>query len=299
MSILGISTRLFLAGLHGILFLVLCATPAGLASMFHQNSSAKTVETEADWDGPLMLVESGKIILPLECRPGAAVKWTPEVLRYTYGLQKGDVVLALTTRARSEAVLGNISCFAGECGGNYVSIELQTSAVESSDVVGVSIKSFLEETADLRVPDVVDASGFPDCSTLHASMSNSYFPELGEEKGCRLLELQREPPRTFLQIASKAFMQENGWPIRMVHARVLLDDHGRVRPMEGVEVDYDTSALGPSLIVDDGHGDLRLLWSKAFGICCPAELTLRMSRIDAGGVLSFGRPFTAGGQPCD
>ena len=247
------------------------------------------------WDGPLFPVQQKKVVLPITCTREQPLRWEKEIAPLMKGLRIGDPVVALSADGAAEVTLGEALCFLGECGGNYASIEFDWPTGGGTEPFAV-IKESLLGGARPSIPIAIPALDGPDCSEMFGRISNEDFPEIEKRRTCDIFRLGE---RTFLQLAGKWFMQENGWPVANVWGRVLTRSGETIRAHPPLQIDYDTNPLVPRLLLDGTDGPARLLWSKAAGICCPSALTLQMSRASPSGQLLLGRAFTAGGQPCD
>ena len=88
----------------------------------------------------------------------------------------------------------------------------------------------------------------------------------------------------------------NGWIDYVVKGQILRPGKAGKGPV--FDVDQDTNPLEPILGFMDDQG-VSVFWRKASGISGPAKITVRWSQLKPSGLLAFGKPSTAGGQPCD
>lgn len=231
----------------------------------------------------LYSVQENQIIINKDCKNTSKLKWDKELLNATDGLKNGDDLLILTPTKFKPVKAGELSCFIGECRQNYVSIKLSDS---DNDVIAVVKKN---EAENIRVsPIKVDSIDLAECAEIYANISDASHPELPKQRKCQIVTL---PNDAKLIVGSKAFMLENEYFKNVVSAQVK-------QPLKGPIVKVEQE-LQPVLALVDNHKNVSLLWRQKLGICCPAEITLVMSQIDAKGNIIFGHSYKAGGQPCD
>lgn len=269
--------------------------------------SQTPTQTSIPWDGPILPVQSGKIILRSHCgRRLTSIPWTRNILVLTHGLKKGDSVWAITKSGFFPARLGNLECFLGECTANYFSIRLETQETIQQDVIAVVKRGYLNQSARPYAPTRVSPPRIPDCTDMLAKIPRPSstvlqfnFREIVSARKCITFNLGRNVQGPLLQVASKSYDQENGYEVFEVRARILVNAKNQFKATQDVFVDYSTGPLQPVLVFSDGRGSMRVLWWKEEGICCPSKVTLVMSRIHHDGSIQFGKLYSAGGQPCD
>lgn len=234
-------------------------------------------------DLTLYPVQENKIIINRSCEAGSKLEWDEDLLAATGGMKKGDELLVLSPSKSSRVVAGNLSCFIGECRQNYVSIELLGSTTDAIGVVQNNVSEIIQTT-----PIQIETIDQSECSELFASITFASQPELPKQRKCQRVTLQGD---TKLFIGSKAFAQEESeYFTSMVSAQIK-------QPIKGSIIKID-HGLQPILTLVDNHKNISLLWRKESGICCPSEITLVRSHVDTKGNITFGRAYTAGGQPC-
>jgi hypothetical protein len=194
----------------------------------------------------------------------------------------GEEVVVLTEKELVPASLGDLECFAGECGGNYVSVAL-ISKDSGADMLAVLNAT---DAKGLKAVPVEVESVQGQCEEVLSQMSHDYFPEVNRK--CEQVSVSGQP---LLLRATKEFMQENGWLISTSKVKVISKTAN-----EPVEVD---GSLTPVLLLQGSNSDAHVVWRGAGGICCPRAITIRSSVINKAGKLTFGPEYTAGGQPCD
>jgi hypothetical protein len=230
---------------------------------------------------PLYVVQHGRIITDQRCEADTPLAWSKVV-----GITKGAPLLGLTQDGPVEVRAGELSCVIGECGGNYLAIELDGGNERLHAVVRKP------DWPELQISKlVIDKLGLDQCDDLLEKIEDPHLPEAPEERSCRSVSLGTG---VRILLASKGFRQENGWTVHIAKARVQRSDEHSI-----VDVDRDTSPFEPILVLTTKSGRPTILWKKESGICCPSEVTVMLTAVDERGSLTFGQPHRAGGQPCD
>lgn len=231
-------------------------------------------------------VQNGRIILDLKCRASDQPVWDENVSSLLDGLKRGDRLSGITKNGFVPLKVGDITCSKGECHENYVTVQLDGSETPN-EILGA-----VRDTRYSTVPLELQPADQKECADIldFKDTEFSEFPEVEEERKCDRLTLSEGS----IVLATKAFAQDNGWNVYVRKAIVGKDGKKVV-----IDVDRSTSPLHPLIGLVDQNGRSTILWRKALGICCPSAVTLRLSWMSTSGELTFGRPYTAGGQPCD
>jgi len=270
--------------------------------------SQPPAQPSKSWDGPILPVQSGKILLRSQCgKKMTSFPWTKNILILTHGLKEGDSVWAITRSGLFPAKLGDLGCSLGECTANYFSINLEVKKTAPKDVIAVVQQSFMVGLAKPHTPAPVDPAKFLDCTDMlskipRPSSTVLYFKfwEIESARKCATFNLGEDLHGPFLQVASKTFDQGEGQAdVTEVRVRTRVKERTRLKAAEDVFLDYDTEPLQPVLVFNDPGGIKRVLWWTESGICCPSEVILLVSRVLADGSIQFGKRYSAGGQPCD
>lgn len=253
----------------------------GLILLSHHSTTARAQDMR------LHPAQKGRIILDNGCTPDSKPEWTNEVLKASGGLKKGDAVLVFTRDKMVPATLGDLVCFIGECKRNYLSIE-----VGMDDVLGAI--SGVDGAHLAARPVVVKDVDTRQCEGIFAGItlkefSTFQFPEVGDKRSCRRVVSDGMD----LLLGTKGFDQGNGWPLYILKGQ---SRRGKTSPV--ITVDKDTNPLEPLFSLIDRNKKKWILWRKESGICCPSEITLRLSQMSKGELI-FGPAYQAGGQPCD
>ncbi len=246
----------------------------------------------SDSDPELFPMENGKIIIQQNCEKGSRPVWDQAISKAT-GLKKGEMVLVITKDQLSPATLGDLTCFAEGCGGNYLSISLLTATRSDIEMLGAMKMADSKGLKGIPV-QVVPAES--ECNAFFSQTKDDDLPEIKESRKCERISISGQ---SVLLLASQGFMQENGYPIYVSKVKVVSPVQKQQRADEFLEIDRDTDPLRPIFALTGHRGNSRLIWRKASGLCCPREVTVRLSWVEESGKISFGQAFKAGGQPCD
>jgi hypothetical protein len=104
--------------------------------------------------------------------------------------------------------------------------------------------------------------------------------------------------RLNVQTESKT-IEETGYELIRTHVRVFTWDGGGGHDRRAWQmVSEGVNALSPRAVLKGGDS-CRILWRMDEGIGAPALITIQLSRVAKDGSQTFGREFSAGGQPCD
>jgi hypothetical protein len=241
------------------------------------------------WDGPLLPVDVGKVILSKECERDQALTWSPALRKVAHGLEPGERVWMIVPDAAVPMILGNVECYVGkECGGAWASLALSPKATRNA--ITVVPWRFLTDRDPVSAPSKMD--------TIKGAC--------------------REPPKmTFkplecviwdigfgdlqLQVQTESKLNDDlGYDLVRTHVRVVTRDFGTGNHAQSAwqMVSDGVDELSPRAVLD-GDDSRRILWRKDEGIGSPALITVQLSRVAKDGSQTFGRKFTAGGQPCD
>lgn len=232
------------------------------------------------WDGPLVPVDAGRMIVAATCTRNQPLRWSKELRDRAHGMEPGERVWLLTRDGATTLRLGKPACYAGECRGDYASLQLPTKRL---DVIAAVPLRFLSSTD--RVQPLI---------LLESSDGSCVEPPTLEWMAdvCRTFDVGSSNRR--LQVQTERRPMQNGWDVIRTHARMITGrDNGRWQV-----VSTSTAVVNPEIVLFR-QGSQLVLWRQIVGIGGPAEITIVISRIEVDGFLAFGRRYSAGGQPCD
>jgi hypothetical protein len=232
------------------------------------------------WDGPLLPVDNGHVILNKECASEEKLGWSPALQKIAHGLEPGERVWMIFPDAAVPVTLGSATCVAGEeCHGAWAALALPSKATRNA--IAVVPRRFLSDgdaiTAPLQLESKKRACDEP---------PKLKFPA----HECTEWDLGRHPLRLHVQTEMQ-LDRDTGWEQFRTHVRVAGQSSWQLIS-EGVE------EFTPRAVLLGGES-VRVLWRKDEGLGSPARITVQMSRIAADGKHTFGRSYSAGGQPCD
>ena len=232
------------------------------------------------WDGPLAPVDAGRLIVAASCTRDHPLQWSRELRNQAHGMEPGERVWLLTRSGAVSVRLGEPTCYAGECRGDYAALELPTK--QSTNVVAVVPFRFLAS------PDRVRP-----LSLLKTDDGSCVQPPTLEWTAdvCRIFGVSNNGQ---LHVQTERRSTQNGGDMIRTHARMTT----RGRSGRWQLVSTSTSAMNPEALVVR-QGSESVLWRQIVGIGGPAEITVVLSRVELDDVLTFGRRYSAGGQPCD
>jgi hypothetical protein len=232
-------------------------------------------------------VENGKLITQETCEPNIEQIWTQDKIN-SIGLKIGEKMRALTNSEMVEVTLGDLTCFAEGCGGNYLSIDLKESASDIGTVLALLKDSDGRGLRQIPLEMHVDYDG--SCDSFFSKVT----PHSEEEnlERCRVVHVDGKPT---VLLAIRGWMQENGHVIYRVFGQVI----SKSKEKEIFdEIDFSTDPLWPLSAFKDEKGIPFLVWRKAEGLCCPRRVTVKLSKLESLDPESFGPEWQVGGQTC-
>jgi len=259
-------------------------------------------------DLPLFVVERSRVIWPKKCARAATP--IPSDLRSRMRKELGERGVLLGAGRADEVALGAPECMPGECGSGQFVVPLVSSETERTgllvpvgkiDPVALHpLKLVSVEGADphgLRPGLHALAKAPPSCGDPPPEPSSG-SPAAGRLVTC-LTYLESSGPRG-IQIQGRGQLQGNGSPsYDAVRFRVLDPQKAVHGPWFAQSRGKGSRLPAPVAIVSgSGSGDVRVLWLRQEGICCPSAASAWVT--DVGERASEGPRHVAGfGQPCD
>lgn len=256
-------------------------------------------------DLPLLVVERSRVIWPQKCAH-AATPVPPELQsRMRKELGEGGVLVG---DGRVEYVaLGAPGCLPGDCGSGQFAVPLVTSEAERTGVFVPASRANAQAIRALKLVAVegTDPDGLrpglkpqqhpaPACGDPPAETS-SRSPASGQLVTC-LTHLEESGERG-VQVQGRGQLQGNGTALYdVVRFRVL---EGRPGPWQGQPRGKGSRLPVPvAFLPGAAHGQVRVLWLRREGICCPSAASAWVS--DVGERTTDGPRHVSGlGQPCD
>lgn len=246
---------------------------------------ASAAPRDLPWDGPIVPVDDGRAILAVSCPENSQIAWSDELRRAAHGMAPGEPVWIITPDGTFKGTLGRQECYGGECHAAYAALPLIGKVRgRASAIVPRRFLTAAHHAMPLRKqkekPGTCDGA-----------------PRLKWRAGsCTTWSTER--PGVDLQIQTEVLPQDTGWDTIRQHVRVR-----RGTDLGAWNMVFETvDELEPVLMIADGvenERSYRILWFRAVGIGGPAQLTTVFSRLESDATLTWGHPYTAGGQPCD
>ncbi len=239
--------------------------------------------------GPMFFpVESGKVILSKGCMPGEPIKWSGEFEKELNGLKPGDKVRLINAGAATQtAALGDVVCFAGECGGNYVSISI-SGAGNLIGVVGIfaETRSSKFQTAVFTTRAVAPEV----CKKMREYSDHISFRKLDPD--CSILWVDGKTAKAQIEVTTHNWLQENDTPTSKTYLRNVFSDK-----LKGEWIELSGTPK-PLLAVEEKGGKLRILWGAFSGIKGPSDISFKEMIVDTKQPASIESEYQSGGQPC-
>jgi hypothetical protein len=259
-------------------------------------------------DLPLFVVERSRVIWPTKCaRPATPV---PEDLKSQMRKELGERGLLLGAGRVDEVALGAPECMPGECGSGQFTVPLVSSQAGRTGMFVPVGKIDPGAVRPLRLVSVegTDPHGLrpglpplakppPSCGEPPPEPSKS-SPAAGRLVTC--LTYLEPDGASGIQIQGRGELEGNGLPsYDVVRFRVLDPPKPAPGPWHGQSRGKGSRLPVPVALVSlSGHRDVRVLWLREEGVCCPSAASTWWT--DVGDRATEGPRRVAGfGQPCD
>ncbi len=260
-------------------------------------------------DLPLFVVERSRVIWPQRC--SRAASQVPAELRSQMRRALGDKGLLIGDGRMDEVTFETPECMPGECGSGQLSVPL---AVRQSERSGIVLPAGRIETGAIHPLRLVGIEGSdpdglrpglgpamespPPCGEPPPAPSVS--PASGLLVSC--LSYLEASGDLGVQVQGRGRLQENGFALYdVVRFRVLPRREGKrvLGPWHWQPRGKGSHLPVPVAALSGAKGtDLRLLWLRREGICCPSAASAWVT--DVGEQVRDGPQHVAGfGQPCD
>lgn len=263
-------------------------------------TSADVARGTVAWDGPLLVIENGEVLLQVEClgkddRPVVPVTWVAHA--GALGLSGESALKVVADSEARPARLEGIGCVpASDCRPSLVFLRFgdarpsgdEVEEPPPHDLAAAVPAAVLAGDVQVRRLQPLAGPGVPNC----APRPGVKAPSAGVE--CRSFVVRDGEARVLLQLWAYDDATPEGYASWQVYARARANDEAFTawRPIR-------LAAYVPDLWSISGPGgEVRLLMRASSG-GVGAYTALQMMRIDAKGELEVGRRYAAGGHACD
>ena len=241
------------------------------------SGTATAAQTPLPWDGPLVPVDNGRMVIAAECNRNETPVWSNTLKRQAHGMEPGETVWLLSRTDARTMRLGKPTCYGGECHGDYAALQLPVAA--SSDLIAVVPRRFLHDGEEVRPLRRLEERCDRD-----------------EPQGWVLAECKTFAlgGRRHLQVRWETRAPESEGNVTRTYASV-----ARPHAARDWQLVVETAGRTEPEILLIRADSVDILWRTITGIGGPAEITLFLSRVGRDGSLTLGHRYSAGGQPCD